>query len=353
MEGFRNTSVGYQVQAAPFVVKTYEMVNDPRTDCLIRWGKGNNSFLVGNPSDFSQFLLPTYFKHSNFASFVRQLNTYVGVASSVSLPAGDPSKSHLLLIMSVFYCCVQGFRKVDPDRWEFAHHLFLRGQIHLLPHIIRRSKKSHVGLCAGSSSSRSGETKGDVEGEAEKTLLQELYRLRQEQRAIDEELQVMSRRLQATERRPHQMMSFLIKMAEDPESLSGLVISKKQQSAAAKKRRLAAAAHAINDGVFLLPSLLVPGTEQTVIEPFGTGSDRMSIEEVKPFAFVPDVSVIHSYDAELGSLAAAPEASIIGSNPASGISFLPDFALSTRSSSSETTTAAAAFPFSLLGHGFC
>ncbi|THU59502.1 hypothetical protein C4D60_Mb07t02790 [Musa balbisiana] len=328
MEGIRNTSVGYQVQAAPFVAKTYEMVNDQRTDCLIRWGKGNNSFVVVNPSDFSQFLLPSYFKHSNFSSFVRQLNTY-------------------------------GFRKVDPDRWEFAHHLFLRGQIHLLPHITRRSKKSHVGLGAGSSSSISGEEKGDVEGEVEKTLLQELYRLRQEQRALDEELQVMSRRLQATERRPHQMMSFLIKMAEDPESFSGLVISKKQQSAAAKKRRLVAAAaavappaHSINDGVFLLPSLLVPGTEQTVIEPLGTGSDRMSIEEVKPFAFAPDVSAIHSYGAELGSLATAPEASIIGPNHASGISFLPDFALSTTSSSSETA-AAASFPFSLLGHGFC
>lgn len=156
------------------------------------------------------------------------------------------------------------------------------------------------------------------------------------------------------------MMSFLIKMAEDPESFSGLVISKKQQSAAAKKRRLVAAAaaavappaHAINDGIFLLPSLLVPGTEQTVIEPLGTGSDRMSIEEVKPFAFAPDVSAIHGYDAELGSLATAPEASIIGTNHASGISFLPDFALSTTSSSSETA-AAASFPFSLLGHGFC
>jgi heat shock transcription factor len=105
---------------APFLTKTYYLVNDPATDDIVSWGEDNTTFVVWRPPEFARDLLPNYFKHNNFSSFVRQLNTY-------------------------------GFRKIVPDRWEFANEFFRRGEKQLLCEIHRRkSVQSHGSNTAGS-----------------------------------------------------------------------------------------------------------------------------------------------------------------------------------------------------------
>lgn len=66
----------------PFLTKTYEFVDDQNTNNVVSWSIGNNSFIVWDPQTFAMNLLPRYFKHSNFSSFVRQLNTYVSIILS-------------------------------------------------------------------------------------------------------------------------------------------------------------------------------------------------------------------------------------------------------------------------------
>lgn len=71
LEGLRD------VGPPPFLKKTFEMVDDPNTDSIISWSNNQNSFVVWDPHSFSIHLLPKHFKHNNFSSFIRQLNTYV------------------------------------------------------------------------------------------------------------------------------------------------------------------------------------------------------------------------------------------------------------------------------------
>ncbi|KVI10147.1 heat stress transcription factor B-2a-like [Cynara cardunculus var. scolymus] len=91
----------------PFLTKTYQLVEDKSIDDVVSWNEDGSTFIVWNPTEFAKDLLPKYFKHNNFSSFVRQLNTY-------------------------------GFRKVVPDRWEFSNDCFRRGEKRLLCDIQRR-----------------------------------------------------------------------------------------------------------------------------------------------------------------------------------------------------------------------
>lgn len=65
------------VSVAPFLKKCYDMVDDESTDLIISWSQNGESFVIWDMTEFSVKLLPKYFKHNNFSSFIRQLNIYV------------------------------------------------------------------------------------------------------------------------------------------------------------------------------------------------------------------------------------------------------------------------------------
>ncbi|EEA23891.1 kinase-regulated stress-responsive transcription factor skn7 [Talaromyces marneffei ATCC 18224] len=62
--------------SSDFVRKLYKMLEDPSYSDIVRWGDENDSFVVLECEKFTKTILPKHFKHSNFASFVRQLNKY-------------------------------------------------------------------------------------------------------------------------------------------------------------------------------------------------------------------------------------------------------------------------------------
>jgi hypothetical protein len=43
---------------------------------LVSWIETYNGFKITNVHEFTEKVLPKYFKHQNFSSFVRQLNLY-------------------------------------------------------------------------------------------------------------------------------------------------------------------------------------------------------------------------------------------------------------------------------------
>ncbi|KAK4798528.1 hypothetical protein SAY86_030854 [Trapa natans] len=189
---------------APFLTKTYQLVDDPATDEVVSWNDVGTTFVVWNTADFARDLLPSYFKHNNFSSFVRQLNTY-------------------------------GFRKIVPDKWEFANDNFKRGHKELLSEIRRRKAAAGLPPTSGAPSN-SGDDQGSSStsfpdsktADTSALTSSQLADLTDENQKLKREKEILSSELAQAKKQCDEMISFLTKYLNvGPEQISRIL---KQQT---------------------------------------------------------------------------------------------------------------------------
>ncbi|XP_061372994.1 heat stress transcription factor A-5-like isoform X2 [Gastrolobium bilobum] len=197
---------------APFLLKTYDMVDDSSTDEIVSWSSSNCSFVVWNPPEFARLLLPTYFKHNNFSSFIRQLNTY-------------------------------GFRKIHPEQWEFANDDFVKDQKHLLKNIHRRKpihSHSHPPGSLVDSERATYEEEIEKLSREKASLESNIFSFKQHQKKAKPRLEDFQQRLEGTEKRQKKLLDFFEKALQSPTFVEHLSrkIESMDLSAYNKRRRL-------------------------------------------------------------------------------------------------------------------
>lgn len=96
------------------------MLEDPSYSSVVRWGDDGDSFVVLENEKFTKHILPKHFKHSNFASFVRQLNKYDFHKVRQNNEDGQQSQ-------------------YGPNAWEFKHPEFKANSKDTLDNIRRKA----------------------------------------------------------------------------------------------------------------------------------------------------------------------------------------------------------------------
>ncbi|KAI9882410.1 MAG: Replication factor C (RF-C) subunit [Watsoniomyces obsoletus] len=107
----------------PFLQKLGSLLDDPQYASLLHWDRDGTTFIVEDTDELER-LLPHWFKHHHYSSFVRQLNMYgfhkmVGLRDNTMNANGGPTRG--------------------PYRW--ANPLFVR-EYPVLRYLLRPSKSS-------------------------------------------------------------------------------------------------------------------------------------------------------------------------------------------------------------------
>ena len=98
-----------------FLLKLYQILENESYKDIIHWTEDGKYFIISNLHDFTEQILPKYYKHNNYSSFIRQLNMY------------DFHK-----------------KKSGQNEHVFHHQNFIRNRKDLLKLIKRKSKKENI-----------------------------------------------------------------------------------------------------------------------------------------------------------------------------------------------------------------
>lgn len=114
-----------QVEVPIFLRKTYHMI-DTCDSKVASWSDDGETFIVKQPKIFESTIIPQFFKHSKFSSFVRQLNFYgfrkIKYSDTIKIDAQLEAET--------------------ANYWRFRHEHFLRGRPELLMEIKRSNSQS-------------------------------------------------------------------------------------------------------------------------------------------------------------------------------------------------------------------
>ena len=97
-----------------FLMQLYQILEDKNNEKIIHWGNDGKYFIIENLYDFTEKILPKYYNHNNYASFVRQLNKY---------------NFHKL--------------KITPNENAFQNSLFIKGQKNIISNILKKKKNKN------------------------------------------------------------------------------------------------------------------------------------------------------------------------------------------------------------------
>jgi len=240
----KRTAIGATTAEVPiFLQKAYHMI-DTCEPTICSWSDDGLTFIVKNTSLFETTIIPQFFKHNKFSSFVRQLNFYgfrkVKFSNSLKI-------DHKLEAQTAKF-------------WRFRHDKFRRGRKDLLTEIKRTPS------AAGSSSSSATPViprpvlSSAVQG-VPLPVVKSPERSPEEVANLKSEMEAMKRRMAS--------------MTKNIDELTDLV---KKVS--------------VNEEGYTPSSVVSPGVLRAakLVEPeFGSGNKRKKVEQIKQEDVVMDV----------------------------------------------------------------